>query len=78
MSQSDIADMIRESGIFTDTRIMSSIAAGKSGFSLKGMAWPSEVIRKFRNGVQTRIRYEYRLPHIQYYPASGLFLNIIP
>jgi hypothetical protein len=72
MSQSDIADMIRESGIFTDTRIMSSIAAGKSGFSLKGDGGgQSEVIRKFRNGVQTRIRYEYRLPHIQYYPASG-------
>ena len=64
--------MIRESGIFTDTRIMSSIAAGKSGFSLKGDGGgQSEVIRKFRNGVQTRIRYEYRLPHIQYYPASG-------
>jgi hypothetical protein len=50
-------------GVLFNGEFMSDQASKKSGYSLKGDGGgKSEVIRKFKNGVQTRIRYEYRFP----------------
>ena len=61
-SQNEIADIINS--VVFDSKILSNLGSAMSKKTLKGSGagGRSEVIRKFRNGVQTKITYEYRYP----------------